>query len=68
MRTNRTLMRNERYLYRGYLRIVTLDALNGDALVHAILWDPSEPEATRPLGLTPPMEHTTAMVTILRKT
>ena len=52
MRINGTLTRDERYLYRGYLRIATLDALNGDALVHAILWDPSEPEATRPLGLT----------------
>ena len=52
VRVNGTLTRDERYLYRGYLRIATLDALNGDALVHAILWDPSEPEATRPLGLT----------------
>ncbi|MDH3068269.1 RHS repeat-associated core domain-containing protein, partial [Akkermansia sp. N21169] len=52
VRVNGTLTRDERYLYRGYLRIATLDALNGDALLHAILWDPSEPEATRPLGLT----------------
>ena len=52
MPTNGILTRDEHYLYRGYLRIATLHALNGDALVHAILWDPSEPEATRPLGLT----------------
>ncbi|MFA7054262.1 MAG: RHS repeat-associated core domain-containing protein, partial [Kiritimatiellia bacterium] len=42
---------HERYLYRGYLRIAALDMLNNAALIHTVVWDPTEPAATRPLLL-----------------
>ncbi|MFA7054154.1 MAG: hypothetical protein WC328_14170, partial [Kiritimatiellia bacterium] len=45
---------HERYLYRGYLRIAALDMLNNAALIHAAVWDPTEPAATRPLLLQTP--------------
>jgi RHS repeat-associated protein len=44
----------ERYIYRGYLRIAALDMLNNAAVVHTVVWDPTEPSATRPLLLTVP--------------
>ena len=46
-----TLIRHERYLYRGYLQIAALDILNSASVTHAIAWDPTEPTATRPLAL-----------------
>ncbi|MFA7054484.1 MAG: hypothetical protein WC328_15835, partial [Kiritimatiellia bacterium] len=45
---------HERYLYRGYLRIAALDMLDTAALIHAAVWDPTEPAATRPLLLQTP--------------
>jgi RHS repeat-associated protein len=48
---NNTLTRHERYLYRGYLQIAALDMLNSASVKHTIVWDPSEPVATRPLAL-----------------
>jgi RHS repeat-associated protein len=44
----------QRYLYRGYLRIAALDMLNAAAAIHTVVWDPSEPAATRPLLLQTP--------------
>jgi RHS repeat-associated protein len=46
-----TLTRHERYLYRGYLQIASLDMLNNASVKHSISWDPTEPTATRPLAL-----------------
>jgi RHS repeat-associated protein len=43
--------RHERYLYRGYLQVAALDLLDGTNVLHAIVWDPTEPVATRPLAL-----------------
>jgi RHS repeat-associated protein len=43
---------HDRYLYRGYLRIAALDMLNTAAVIHTVVWDPTEPVATRPLLLT----------------
>jgi RHS repeat-associated protein len=48
---NGTLIRHERYLYRGYLQIAALDMLNSARVKHTIAWDPSELTATRPLAL-----------------
>jgi len=48
---NNTLTRHERYLYRGYLQIAALDMLNNSSVKHTIIWDPTEPTATRPLAL-----------------
>jgi RHS repeat-associated protein len=48
---NSTLTRHERYLYRGYLQIAALDMLNSISVKHTIIWDPTEPTATRPLAL-----------------
>jgi len=46
-----TLTRHERFLYRGYLQIAALDILDGTNTLHTIVWDPTEPVATRPLAL-----------------
>jgi RHS repeat-associated protein len=46
-----TLTRHERYLYRSYLQIATLDMLNSASIKHTITWDTTEPVATRPLLL-----------------
>jgi RHS repeat-associated protein len=46
-----TLIRHERYLYRGYLQIVALDMLNSASIKHSIAWDTTERTATRPLSL-----------------
>ena len=51
---NNTVIRHERYLYRGYLQIAALDMLNAAAVIHTIVWDPTEPTATRPLLLSTP--------------
>jgi RHS repeat-associated protein len=51
---NNTLTRHERYLYRGYLQIAALDLIKqsgNNAIRHCIIWDPTEPTATRPLAL-----------------
>jgi RHS repeat-associated protein len=45
------LIRHECYLYRGYLQIAALDMLNSANVKHAIVWNPTEPTATRPLAL-----------------
>lgn len=41
---------HERYLYRNYLQIAALDLLT-NTTKHAILWDPTQPTATRPLAI-----------------
>ena len=51
---NGTLTRHERYIYRGYLQIAALDLITqsgNNAIKHCIIWDPTEPRATRPLVL-----------------
>lgn len=42
---------HECYLYRDYLQIAALDMLQNATVKHVILWDSSEPIATRPLAL-----------------
>ena len=44
---------HERYLYRGYLQIASLDMMEGQnqALINAYVWDPTQPVATRPLAI-----------------
>ena len=50
---NGTLASHERYLYRGYLQIASLDMLaTRPALMHSYIWDPTQPSATRLLGMT----------------
>lgn len=52
---NGTVTIHERYLYRDHQQIATLDLLHQEqeepVVRHAVLWDPSEPRATRPLAL-----------------
>ena len=48
---NGTVASHERYLYRGYLQIATLDMLNSRNVLRTLLWDPLEEVATRPLAL-----------------
>jgi len=48
---NATLTRHERFLYRGYLQIAALDLTDATNVIHTIVWDPTEPTATRPLAL-----------------
>ena len=56
---NSTVTRHERHLYRGYLRIVALDMLNTNVVIHAVVWDPTESVASRPLLLSTPSDwHT----------
>jgi RHS repeat-associated protein len=43
--------RHERYLYRGYLQLAALNLLDVTNVIHAITWEPTEPVATRPLGI-----------------
>ena len=38
-------------IYRGYLQIAALDMLHGASLIHAIIWDPTQEIATRPLAI-----------------
>lgn len=45
------LLLHERYLYKGLLQVAALDLLDGAAMKHALLWDPTQPRATRPLAL-----------------
>lgn len=42
---------HERYLYRGYVQVASLNLQNGSSVNHALLWDPTAPRATRPLAL-----------------
>ncbi len=44
---------HERYLYRNYLQIASLDMMEGQnqALINAYVWDPTQPVATRPLAI-----------------
>jgi RHS repeat-associated protein len=49
-----TVTRHERHLYRDYLRIAALGMLNTNAVIHSVVWDPTEPVATRPLLLATP--------------
>jgi len=54
-----TVSRYERYLYRNYLQIAafslmnsrTNELTNASVLLHTLVWDPTEPVATRPLCL-----------------
>ena len=41
---------HERYVYRNYLQIAALD-LRTNTTKHTILWDPTQPTATRPLAI-----------------
>ena len=44
---------HERYLYRDYLQIASLDMMEGQnqALINAYVWDPTQPVATCPLAI-----------------
>ena len=46
--------RHERYLYRNNLRIAALDMRDNAVVIHALVWDPAEAVATRPLLLSTP--------------
>ena len=48
---NGTVISHERYLYRGYLQLATLDMLNSRNVLRTLLWDPLEVVATRLLAL-----------------
>ena len=48
---NGTITSHERYLYRGYLQLAALNMLDNRNVLRTLLWDPLEPEATRPLAL-----------------
>jgi len=49
---NNEVTLHERYIYRGYLQIAAVNLLDtAQPLVHAILWDPTQPIATRPLAI-----------------
>ena len=48
---NDTLVRHECYLYRGHLQLAALDLLSETNVLYALVWDPKEPVATRPLAL-----------------
>ena len=37
-------------MYRGYLQIAAIDAVSG-AFRWFLFWDPTQPEATRPLAI-----------------
>jgi hypothetical protein len=47
---NGTLSSYLRYMYRGYLQIAAIDAVSG-AFRWFLFWDPTQPEATRPLAI-----------------
>ena len=50
---NGTLTSHQRYLYRGYLQIAKLDIrADQPVLTHTYIWDPTQPTATRLLGMT----------------
>jgi len=49
---NGTITKHERYLYRGYLQIATIDLMRSQLpTLNFLIWDPTEPQATRPLAL-----------------
>ena len=47
---NGTVSSYLRYMYRGYLQIAAIDAVSG-AFRWFLFWDPTQPEATRPLAI-----------------
>ena len=47
---NGTVSNYLRYMYRGYLQIAAIDAVSG-AFRWFLFWDPTQPEATRPLAI-----------------
>lgn len=51
VKQNGAVTKHECYLYRDYLQIASLDMLQNASVKHAILWDPVESVATRPLAL-----------------
>lgn len=51
VKQNGMVTAHECYLYHDYLQIASLDILQNSTVKHAILWDPSESVATRPLAL-----------------
>lgn len=51
VKQNGVVTAHECYLYRDYLQIAALDMLQNATVRHVILWDSSEPIATRPLAL-----------------
>lgn len=48
---NGTVAKEEEYLYRGYLQTAARDKLHSYEMSHMLLWDPTQPQATRPLAL-----------------
>ncbi|MBR3944470.1 MAG: RHS repeat protein [Akkermansia sp.] len=49
---NGTVTLHQRYLYRGYLQIAACDLTrNSHPCLWLITWDPTQPEATRPLAI-----------------
>ena len=49
---NGTVTLHQRYLYRGYLQIACCDLLRpAHPCIWFITWDPTQPEATRPLAI-----------------
>ena len=49
---NGTVAKHERYIYRGYLQIAALDLKRAaHPALWYVLWDPTEPVATRPLAI-----------------
>ena len=50
---NGTISAHEYYLYRGYLQIASIDMLGqSPKLMYTYIWDPTQPTATRLLGMT----------------
>ena len=47
---NGTVSNSLRYMYRGYLQIAAIDAVSG-VFRWFLFWDPTQPEATRPLAI-----------------
>ena len=47
---NGTVSSYLRYMYRGYLQIAAIDAVSG-VFRWFLFWDPTQPEATRPLAI-----------------
>ncbi len=48
---------HHRFVYNGYLCVQRLDAANGNAADLLVVWDPTEPVATRPLFMMQPGGH-----------
>jgi len=48
----RTVVSHQRFIYRGFLQIASLDLTRENLVAkHCILWDPTQPTGTRPLAI-----------------